>query len=189
MFVFWEYKSYTIFSRVERLCSLHLYWLWIYSIHFVQRTRTTGSGVVLYHRTMLSPCLTLGRAFKRLTFAPVTIPFVIVAEKLSVFVLTDHKTSRRHLVCTFGQLQITVELDGVDFGAGPSLVGYHSVHGEVKLASCRHWRWGFSSFRFMTDLILCGFWIVLGHCEQFPLIWRWHFGCSFRPWQSGVTPD
>lgn len=47
--------------------------------------------------------------------------------------------SKRHLACPCGQLQISLELGGVGFGAGASfLVRTLSVHGDFKLSSL--WR-------------------------------------------------
>lgn len=64
-------------------------------------------------------------------FTPPNLPLAFVAKYLSQ--INIQIFSRRQLACLCGQLQITVELEGVNFGTRMCfLVGTLSVYGDIK---------------------------------------------------------
>lgn len=82
------------------------------------------------------PCLTVDTVLlglKSLTLMPPKIPLGFVAKyfNLCLEIFFEKLLSRRHLICPYGQLQISVKLEAVD----SFLVSNLSVCGDVKLDS------------------------------------------------------
>lgn len=103
-----------------------------------------------------------------------TLPHIAlgqIAQSLSH--LTIKPFTRSHLACPCEQMQILVELEGVDFWAGASFLLYAFLVQTVSLWTATS---AFSSFHSCQAWVL----VVPEHFNQLPLIWGWQFGYSSK---------
>lgn len=82
--------------------------------------------------------------------------------------------ARRLFLCTYGQLQTLVKLEGVKFWAGTSFL--NSRHGDVKRGDSETVR---VVFQHSND----SSWVIPDHLNPCPLSWGRQFGSSSRKWK------